>query len=99
MASDSPQPTQPSAPADISRILANLNTEAQSFSDGNESSRNELLAQARSLCLALETPVEAIARMVWSQASTFPVGAVELLHADKKSVCYSLLLMRLYAWP
>jgi hypothetical protein len=59
---------------DVRRLLQQIQTRGAKFDPGNPKLRKELQALARSPSLALETPMEAILRMVWAEVfrcSTF----------------------------
>jgi hypothetical protein len=59
---------------DVRRLLQQIEIRGPKFDPGSSKSRKELQTLARSLSLALETPMEAILRMVWAEVfrcSTF----------------------------
>ena len=56
-----------STPYDISALLKEVNTNALNLGRDNEEARRQCLAAARSLCYALETPVESVIRMNWAE--------------------------------
>ena len=54
----------PQSPS-VSALLEQAVLQNKSLTEGDARSRKELLATARSLCNALETPMEAVLRMGW----------------------------------
>lgn len=55
---------------DVSTLLKEVATKGESLTtDGSDKARKDLLSTARSLCLASETPIEAILGMVWGEVS------------------------------
>ncbi|KAL2076176.1 hypothetical protein VTL71DRAFT_1119 [Oculimacula yallundae] len=56
------------SPTDVARLLQQVAVKGKSLLGGNNilATREELLADARSLCNALETPMEAILRQGWA---------------------------------
>ena len=52
---------------DVRRLLQQIEILGPNFDPGSSNSRKELQALARSLSLALETPMEAILRMIWAE--------------------------------
>lgn len=62
---------------DVPTLLQQLAAKGSNFVDGNSKSRGELLEIARSLCIALETPMEAILRMGWAQVTSIALLAIE----------------------
>lgn len=51
----------------VRHLLQQIEIRVPNFDPGSSKSRKELQALARSLSLALETPMEAILRMVWAE--------------------------------
>ena len=62
---------------DVATLLRQLAAKGSNFVDGNSKSRGELLEIARSLCIALETPMEAILRMGWAQVTSVVLFVAE----------------------
>ena len=67
-----PSRTEPKSPkipqsADVSALLEQALLQNKSLKAGNTRARKDLLATARSLCHALETPIEAVLRMGWGE--------------------------------
>lgn len=60
----------------VATLLQELAAKGSNFVDGNSKLRGELLAIARSLCISLETPMEAILRMGWAQVISIPLLAI-----------------------
>ena len=58
-----------SEPPSVSELLERVSSKGKNIQDGGDKARKELLATARSLCLALETPIESILRMEWAEVS------------------------------
>ena len=54
----------PQSPS-VSALLEQAVLQNKSLTEGDAGSRKDLLATARSLCNALETPMEAVLRMGW----------------------------------
>ncbi|MCJ1306215.1 hypothetical protein MMC08_009033, partial [Hypocenomyce scalaris] len=54
-------------PFDVPHLLEDITSNAKVGSQGDEKARKKALAAARSLCLALETPPEAIVRIAWAE--------------------------------
>lgn len=55
--------------SNVAALLEQVTTEGKSLLEGKGSSREGLLGSARSLCIALETPMEAILRYGWAMVS------------------------------
>jgi hypothetical protein len=51
----------------VRRLLQQVEIRGAKFDPGNPKSRKELQVLTRSLSLALETPMEAMLRMVWAE--------------------------------
>ena len=58
-----------SPPSDIQAILNDLVVKGKALSQGDSSVRKTMLADARSLMFALETPIEAVLRIAWAYVS------------------------------
>lgn len=54
---------------DVSSLLEDVASNGKSFTEGDTKARKKALVAARELCLALETPVEAIIRICWAEVS------------------------------
>ena len=65
-------------PFDVPHLLEDITSNAKVGSQGDEKARKKALAAARSLCLALETPPEAIVRIAWAEVSSEPWGEGEI---------------------
>ncbi len=60
---------------DVPHLLEEIASNGKSFTQGDGKARKKALVAARELCLALETPVEAIIRMCWAEVSyNAPIG-------------------------
>ena len=57
----------PSIPEEVHDIVQKINNGSNALSQGGETRRKQLLADARVLCLTLETPIETLLRITWSQ--------------------------------
>ena len=64
----SPAPELPS-PFDIPGLLEDITSNGKALAGGDASARKKLLTAARTLGFALESPVEAILRIAWSEVS------------------------------
>jgi hypothetical protein len=53
--------------SDVATLFKEISERRLSFDLSNKQSRTELLEGARSLCFALETPMEALLRMEWAE--------------------------------
>ncbi|KAI9871139.1 MAG: hypothetical protein M1830_003279, partial [Pleopsidium flavum] len=51
----------------IPTLLGNIASNGNALSQGDTNARTDLLVAARELCLALETPVEAVLRIAWAE--------------------------------
>ena len=51
----------------VPHLLEEIASNGRSFALGNPKARKKALAAGRELCLALETPVEAIIRICWAE--------------------------------
>ena len=56
-----------STPYDITALISNINTTSEGIGQDNGESRRECLNAARSLCFALETPIESILRHTFAE--------------------------------
>ena len=52
---------------EVHDLVQKINTGSSALSQGGETGRKQLLADARALCLTLETPIETLLRITWSQ--------------------------------
>lgn len=57
----------PFTPDEVHDLVQKINTGSSALSQGGETRRKQLLADARALCLTLETPIETLLRITWSQ--------------------------------
>lgn len=71
-----------STPYNIPALLKEIDTTGKSLGRDNRKARQQCLAAARSLCHALETPVESILRMNYAEVSflTLPDHVAVLMH-------------------
>lgn len=71
-----------STPYNIPALLKEIDTTGKSLGRDNQKARQQCLAAARSLCHALETPVESILRMNYAEVSflTLPDHVSVLMH-------------------
>lgn len=56
--------------ADYKAHLAKVNELTTSLENGDPKARKELLVATRSLFLSLETPMDAVTRMIWAEVSS-----------------------------
>jgi hypothetical protein len=73
---------------DVATLLEQISAKGSGFIYGDSRSRGELLALAKSLCTALETPMEAILRMGWAQ-----VTPITLLDFSRFLQCLIILVV------
>lgn len=52
---------------EVHDLVQKISTGSSALSQGGETGRKQLLADARALCLTLETPIETLLRITWSQ--------------------------------
>lgn len=57
----------PSISEEVHDLVHKINTGSSALGQGGETGRKQLLADARALCLTLETPIETLLRITWSQ--------------------------------
>ena len=63
--------TAPNAPHDLQSLIQEINSQSNSFSNGQTDARLRLVAAAQSLVQAMETPQETMLRYIWAQVN-FP---------------------------
>ena len=85
-------------PYNIQALLKEIDTTGKSLSKDNQKARQQCLSAARSLCYALETPVESILRMNYAEVSflTLPHHVSLLMyciaHSKHTMLLYGLAL-------
>ena len=57
----------PSISKEVQDLVQKINTGSSTLGQSGETGRKQLLADARALCLTLETPIETLLRITWSQ--------------------------------
>ena len=60
-------PQDPSVSKEVQNLLQKINAGSSALVKGSEVGRKQLLADATALCLTLETPIETLLRITWSQ--------------------------------
>ena len=65
LASSAPQ--DPFVSKEVQNLVQKINAGSSALDKGGEVGRKQLLADATALCLALETPIETLLRITWSQ--------------------------------
>ena len=96
----------PNAPlnANVGAVLKEIASKGEAFSQKEPGARESLIASARSLIAALETPMETVLWMIWAEVrnhSTTPWTLVnDMYHSQHETllVAWPLILVSLRNW-